>query len=341
MKQHKIERKEAKRKGGNLPQKDLTKMVWGEYGDINIYRGGIKVKKKLVKFLVCFCLAAVAMGGCGNDNETTSGREENVETTTMETGTEEPETGTEEPETETEEHEVEAEAEKPEAEAEAEIEAEKPLEYVEPTAADFEYKYDEELGGVVITKYNGEAEAIRIPAQIDGEPVISIGEKAFLSCSSLTGIIIPDSVTSIGESAFSGCSSLTEIMIPDSVTSIKRFAFDGCRSLTKITLPDGLQFINEYTFSGCSSLTEITIPDGVTSIGQFAFSNCSSLTKITIPDGVTSIGEQAFYKCSSLTEITLPDSVTSIQRNAFLGCTGLTVTYQRQEYTSASGTNWL
>lgn len=272
MKQHKIERKEAKRKGGNLPQKDLTKMVWGEYGDINIYRGGIKVKKKLVKFLVCFCLAAVAMGGCGNDNETTSGREENVETTTMETGTEEPETGTEEPETETEEHEVEAEAEKPEAEAEAEIEAEKPLEYVEPTAADFEYKYDEELGGVVITKYNGEAEAIRIPAQIDGEPVISIGE-----------------------SAFSGCSSLTEIMIPDSVTSIKRFAFDGCRSLTKITLPDG----------------------------------------------VTSIGEQAFYKCSSLTEITLPDSVTSIQRNAFLGCTGLTVTYQRQEYTSASGTNWL
>lgn len=39
--------------------------------------------------------------------------------------------------------------------------------------------------------------------------MISIGDLAFLWCSSLTSITIPDSVTSIGEFAFYACSSLT------------------------------------------------------------------------------------------------------------------------------------
>ena len=54
----------------------------------------------------------------------------------------------------------------------------------------------------------------------------SIGEWAFLGCSSLT---------SIGNSAFYECSSLTSITIPDGVTSIGDLAFEGCSSLTSIT----------------------------------------------------------------------------------------------------------
>ncbi len=55
-----------------------------------------------------------------------------------------------------------------------------------------------------------------------------ISNYAFYNCSSLTSIIIGDSVTSIGYNAFSGCSSLTSITIPDSVTSIGGSAFSGC-----------------------------------------------------------------------------------------------------------------
>ena len=46
--------------------------------------------------------------------------------------------------------------------------------------------------------------------------------------SSLTNIVIPDSVTLIDSSTFENCTSLTSIVIPDSVTSIGKYAFSGC-----------------------------------------------------------------------------------------------------------------
>ena len=82
----------------------------------------------------------------------------------------------------------------------------------------------------------------------EGTTMISGG--AFLNCSSLTSITIPNSVTSIGIHAFSSCSSLTSITIPNSVTSIGSYAFSSCESLTSIsieattppTLNDGLGY---------------------------------------------------------------------------------------------------
>ena len=191
---------------------------------------------------------------------------------------------------------------------------------------------------------------------LDGS-VTSIGNSAFLGCSGLTSITIPNGVTSIGSYAFCDCSSLTSITIPDGVTSIGNSAFKGCSGLTSITIPDGVTSIGYYAFDGCSGLTSITIPDGVTSIYSYAFYGCSSLTSITIPDNVTSIGYYAFSGCSSLTsivvaegnkvyhsfknflintqrktlilgcknsEIPLDGSVTSIGDSAFSGCSGLT-----------------
>ena len=60
--------------------------------------------------------------------------------------------------------------------------------------------------GVTISDCNWLAEGeLVIPNEIEGSPVTSIGEAAFWNCSSLTSIIIPETVTSIGGDAFYSC----------------------------------------------------------------------------------------------------------------------------------------
>ena len=154
----------------------------------------------------------------------------------------------------------------------------------------------------------------------------SIYYYAFYYCSSLTEIVIPESVTSIGSYAFSSCSSLTTVTIEENsqLTSIGDYVFRNCTSLTSITIPNSVTSIGYYAFSDCTSLTSITIPSSVTSIGYYAFSDCTSLTSITIPSSVTSIESYAFSDCSGLTSVVIPDSVTSIGSGVFSGCTSLT-----------------
>ena len=179
----------------------------------------------------------------------------------------------------------------------------------------------------------------------------SIGEGAFLECSSLTSITIPNSVTSIDLSAFAVCSALTSITIPNSVTSIGTSAFQACSTLASVIFAptSTLESIGNIAFFQCSVLTSITIPNSVTSIDISAFKLCSALASVTlptnalfttisdetfngcillttiiIPNSVTSIGEYAFNGCSGLTTITIPNSVTSIGVHTFDSCTGLT-----------------
>ncbi|MCM1259906.1 MAG: leucine-rich repeat protein [Staphylococcus sp.] len=184
----------------------------------------------------------------------------------------------------------------------------------------------------------------------------SIASYAFSYCSSLTSVVIPESVTNIGDYAFSRCSSLTSIVvdennkvydsrdncnaiietitnkliagckntvIPNSVTSIGGYAF-WSSSLTSIEIPNSVTSIGDYAFYNCSNLTSIVISNSVTSIGDYSFTGCSSLTSIEIPNSVTGIGEDAFSYCSSLTSVVIPESVTSIGDYAFYNCSSLT-----------------
>ena len=170
----------------------------------------------------------------------------------------------------------------------------------------------------------------------------SIEPYAFYDCTSLTSVIIPDSVTSIGNSAFFNCRGLTSVTIGNSVTSIGSTAFEYCSGLTSVTIGNSVTSIGSYAFGSCSGLTSVTIPDSVTSIGSNAFYNCSGLTSVTIGNSVTSIDAYAFQKCTSLTSVTIPASVTSIGSNPFAYCDlleSITVNPGNTVYSSPNGCN--
>ena len=84
-------------------------------------------------------------------------------------------------------------------------------------------------------KYSGE---VVIPESVEHEgaaySVTSIGDYAFVGCSGLTSVTIPNSVTSIGDFAFRDCSGLTSVTIGNSVTSIGTMAFANCSELLDV-----------------------------------------------------------------------------------------------------------
>ena len=195
----------------------------------------------------------------------------------------------------------------------------------EVTEQDLENAVEDEYG----VKYSRDGRRLlKVSNSLDGSYKIKENTKvicndAFWGCTSLSSIVIPDSVTNIGERAFSSCTSLSSIVIPDSVTDIGESAFSSCTSLSGVVIPNSVKSIGESAFSSCTSLSGIVIPNSVKSIGYRMFSSCTSLSSIVIPNSVTSIGDSAFWDCTSLFSIIIPDSVTSIGSCAFSNCSSL------------------
>ena len=187
-------------------------------------------------------------------------------------------------------------------------------------AADSCYQVHPVIGGVSITKYTGPGGEVTIPATIGGKPVVEIGNGAFVKCTALTRVIIPEGVKRICMNAFFGCSSMRSVRIPDGVTEIDDSAFYDCTSLTIAEIPASVKNIGRSAFNGCHGLMSIWIPDGVMTIGDYAFFNCLGMRSARIPDSVKSIGDSAFGGCTSLRNLELPRKLPSIGTGAFTDC---------------------
>ena len=111
---------------------------------------------------------------------------------------------------------------------------------------------------------------------------------------SITEFSVPADTKIIGNSAFLACTNLVSVSIPEGVLGISSFAFGGCAALQSLLLPSTLESIGASAFAQCISLASITIPDGVSHIGEKAFHKCTALTEIELPSDIKTVGAFAF-----------------------------------------------
>ena len=120
------------------------------------------------------------------------------------------------------------------------------------------------IDGIKYSLDNGEATILEQDKSLVGDIVIP--EKVSYNGTDYT-------VTSAEKRAFN-ITSITSIVLPNSITSLGSSCFDGCIRLKSITLPDGITSLPDFCFDDCSSLKSVTLPDGITSLGMDCFFNC-------------------------------------------------------------------
>lgn len=184
---------------------------------------------------------------------------------------------------------------------------------------------------------------LHVPESYKGVAVTAIDQNAFVSCRTLTTVVLPDSIKTIGDSAFSGChylinltlsknlvtigscsfkdTAISFLVLPNTVTSLGYSAFENCSKLEEATLSTGLQTLPASAFSTCSVLKKVDLGTKLASIGDSAFASCTKLTDIAFPDTLISIGASAFSHCGLLGQVNLPVHLASIGGSAFTYCT--------------------
>ena len=217
---------------------------------------------------------------------------------------------------------------------------------------DFAYTVRDD--GIVIDAYTGEAAYVHIPAQIDGKPVVAVGEQAFYE-TDVREVTFPDSVTELGAHLFGGCNELSSVTLPAGLKVLPEGTFESCFRLIDLELNEGLEVIENFAFWADNYLYTIKLPDSLRELGDANFvamwtpyefivsENCEGFrtendggvlfskdgkrlirytyknrdASYTVPDGVESIDQNAFYEATDLEEVILPESLRTIGSLAF------------------------
>ena len=199
--------------------------------------------------------------------------------------------------------------------------------------------------GHAIIGYNGPGGEVVIPEQINGNIISNIAGDGFAENTTITSVVIPDSVTTIWGRGFKDCTSLESVTIGSGLEMVDSAAFLGCDNLKDVYFTGTVAQWCVIEFGGleCANPVEITHKlyingeeptnitagdlEGVEKVGEAAFKNLDSLESIELPEGVETIRIRAFCGCSNLKSAVIPLSVTKIENDAFDNCSSLTDVY--------------
>jgi len=231
------------------------------------------------------------------------------------------------------------------------------LEYYKTYAAapitDFEFYYDKEIKGVVITDYKKDSPIVKIPEKvkmIDVNDSSKVSEytvkKIDLTDSKkeFKALVVPDAdeiivpnhedvticiahLNSTVNRSSSGKDvskypytniGVEKVNVPAELDEVDTGVFSGCM-IRDVYIPDSHSDIGKWAFSDCYMLANVTIGSQDAIIDDGAFRNCYALKSVNIVN-INSIGEWAFSGCANLTDVTLSDDLTTIGKGAFSRC---------------------
>lgn len=180
-------------------------------------------------------------------------------------------------------------------------------------APESDFEYGASNGRAIIRKYKGAGGTVEIPATLGGYPVTGIKMQAFIECTSLKSVSMPESMTWIGDSAFAGCTGLEQVEFSPNLTTIGPNSFYSCNGLTSVVVPDKVTSIESLAFFGCLKLESITIPASVTTLDSTFVFGCTNLKKIEFK------GTQAQWNALSINPHYLPVGVSIVCADGTIG----------------------
>jgi hypothetical protein len=212
----------------------------------------------------------------------------------------------------------------------------------------------EEIGSYAFRGLNKLTGTLELPSSVK-----KIGFGAFMECTNIKKIVLPQELEVLHDQTFRGCSSLKELALPQSITIIPSQLCMGCKQLEEVIIPQTVTAIYSFAFRDCAIKT-VSIPASVVSVDLTCFAGCTELESINVnelnpvyksiagvllrqienelrlilcpegkageyivPAGVEVIGREAFMNCRKITSVLLSDECYRIYPKAFSGCTKL------------------
>ena len=164
----------------------------------------------------------------------------------------------------------------------------------------------------------------------EGSRLTTLGEGAFMGCTSLESFSVPATMTKMGASVFADCSNLSAVDFAADGKTLEfgQNAFQNCTSLTTVNLPANVSKI-PGVFAGCTSLTEVNVDpastyftseDGVVydvNKTEIIFFPSGKSGEYATPETLTTINNGVFQNVKNITKMTISGSVTYIGNDAF------------------------